>query len=309
MAKAARKVQYSLFRQKWNIAVTPFSAAVVAGLEGDRQQADALQRLTWMPEACGFFAADPFITYHPAHPSNLLVLYEHFPWKLGRGVIACAPYSDAGFGEYSISLDSPHHLSYPFTLHRNGSLVIIPEHSASRDLSSYLLSENGIVIGKATIDGHVDLLDCTFVEWQGVQWMFATHPGPTENSELYVYYSDAADGPWRSHPANPVSRSLGGARPAGQFIVRDSGLFRPAQDCRTHYGAGIVVYEVLCLTKERFEERPVSEIRMPAGSAYDYGLHTISSIGGHTAIDGARLESKIHPRLDFLAAPVRSLAA
>lgn len=288
--------------------MTPYPAAVVAGLEGDRQQALALQALDWMPEAPDHFAADPFVTFRPQRPSDILVFYELFPWKSARGVIACAPYSPDGFGKHSIVLDTPYHLSYPFTLHRDGKLAIIPEHAASKHLRRYDMSDSGAVVGEETIGRDLALLDCTFVEWQGRHWMFATHPGPAENAELHLYHSDSMDGPWRPHPANPVVRDLGAARPAGQFILHRGGLFRPAQDCRANYGAGIVVNEITCLTPDRFEETAVSEIRMPSGSVYDYGLHTISSIGTLTAIDGARMESTISHRLNALAPIVRALA-
>jgi hypothetical protein len=68
----------------------------------------------------------------------------------------------------------------------------------------------------------------------------------------------------------------------------------------THYGSGIIVYEITRLTKEEFEETPVSELRPSQSSLYNYGLHTISSAEGYTVIDGARMESKIHPRFDSL---------
>jgi hypothetical protein len=102
------------------------------------------------------------------------------------------------------------------------------------------------------------------------------------------------------HPQNPVKRDIGNARPAGQLIAHAGALFRPAQDCRTHYGSGIIVNEIKTLTEDQFEETPVSEIRPAAGSRYGYGLHTISSAGEYTVIDGARIESSIHPALDRL---------
>jgi hypothetical protein len=306
-ARAFRKVQYTLFRQRWNIALTPYPIHAVAGLDGARRQVQALQALDWMAESPDYFAADPFVAIHPARPGDVIVFYEHYPWATGRGVIARVPYADGKFHDVQVVLDSGYHLSYPFTVVREDRLAIVPEHSAARDLSSYDVSTGGSLIDKTTIQHPVELLDCTFVEWGGLHWMFATHPGPAENAELHAYYATTPNGPWQAHAANPVQRGLGHARPAGQCFVHMGKLFRPAQDCRASYGAGIVVNEVVRLSADDFYETPASEIRPLDGCPYDYGLHTLSSTGNYTAIDGARMESTIHPALDRFAATVRSL--
>ncbi len=297
-ARLRRKIQYSCFRQQWNVALTPYSAPIVAGLEGASRQRQALDELCWMPERRDIFLADPFIVADTETPGDFLIYYEHFPWRVGRGSIYCVRFHAGSFDEPVVVLESPHHLSYPFIMLVDGRLAMIPEHSAAQDLSLYPLDHAGRIERKVTIRQDLSLVDSTVVHWEGRYWMFATHAGGNDNSVLYIYYADAPEGPWAPHARNPVKRDIGNSRPAGSFIVHRGALFRPAQDCAAYYGSGVVINEVLRLTEDEFEERQVGEIRPPSGSRYHYGLHTISSVHDHTAIDGARMESSLHPSLD-----------
>lgn len=297
-AKFRRKMQYSLFRQHWNLAVTPYAAPVVAGLEGAVKQRQALTELSWMPERRDAFAADPMIVADHMQSGAFLVYYEHFPWQEGRGTIRYARFRNGQFEPSMPVLETPHHLSYPFILDVDGQPAMIPEHSESRDLSYYPLDRSGSVAGKVTIGQDMPFVDSTIVQWRDRFWLFATQAGRDDNLVLYIYHADRVGGPWTAHRQNPVKTDLGNARPAGPLFEHRGALFRPAQDCRAYYGAGIVINEVLQLTEDSFEERPVSDIRPLANSSHHYGLHTISSADGHTAIDGARMNSIVHPMFD-----------
>jgi hypothetical protein len=67
--------------------------------------------------------------------------------------------------------------------------------------------------------------------------------------------------------------------------VHDGALHRPAQDCSSTYGGGLVVNRVVRLTADAFEEVPVARI-VPTGSWRDAaGCHTLSAWGERTLID------------------------
>jgi hypothetical protein len=304
-----RKLLYTLFRQSWNVGITPHAVAIVAGLEGTRRQRQALDEVRWMDERREAFAADPFIIRDGPTEGGYLLFYECFPWRSGLGRIDCVAIRDGHFGTSRVILESPFHLSYPFILELGEDRVMIPEQAGSRQLAAYRLGAGGTVTGSETLAAGVSLLDSTIIQRDGRFWLFATHAGPDDNVELHLYHSDAVSGPWQAHARNPIKRERTNARPAGPFFAHAGELFRPAQDCGSHYGAGIVVNRLATLNEEAFAEEPVSEIRPPPGSRYDFGLHTISSAGGCTAIDGARIESVIHPHLDRLGRYVHPGAA
>lgn len=300
-----RKIRYSLFRQRWNIAVTGHSAAATAGLCGAARQRAALDDLIWMAEDREGFAADPFVMPPTGGEKYHRILFEFLPWNENLGRIESVRLlPDGRFSEKALVLDSTHHLSYPFVIEHDGSYGFIPEHAQSRDLSFYVIDDDGKAFSKTTIGAGLPLIDSTIFQWQGRYWMFATHEGDAVNSDLYIYHAPGLAGPWTEHRQNPVKQDRGNARPAGQIILHEGRPFRPAQDCISHYGSGIVVNAILTLTETEFEERPVSEIR-PGRARYDYGLHTIASAGDMTVIDGARLESALHPALDSLGRYIR----
>lgn len=132
------------------------------------------------------------------------------------------------------------------------------------------------------------LIDTTFVGWNGKIWAFATRDTATCNTDLFVFYADTLAGPWQAHPLNPVKTDVRSARPAGTPFVVDGRLYRPAQDCSTHYGSAVSINEVTTLSETDFEERVVSRVEPSAEGGYRYGLHTISQVGDVTLIDGAR---------------------
>lgn len=301
-----KRIRYSLFRQRWNIAITQHSVAVTAGLCGDGPQRAALNDLIWMAEEDEGFAADPFIIPPASDEEHFHILFEFFPWTEKVGRIECTKWSGGNFllGKTGV-LDSPYHLSYPFVMQHEGRYVFIPEHAQSKDLSLYGIDGSGRANGKEMIRNDLPLIDSTFFQWHGKYWMFATHDNAAVNSDLYLYHAPTLKGPWTGHRRNPVKQDPANARPAGQIILHQGKAFRPAQDCASHYGSGIVVNEILTLSETEFDEQPVSEIRPSASTRYDYGLHTIASAGAITVIDGARLESVLHPGLDPLGRYVR----
>ena len=298
--KVLRKLQYSAFRQRWNIAATPYPASMVAGLEGPAHQAIALQNLRWMEEDREAFAADPFIVKNQNEINSYRIFYEAFPWKETRGRIDYVNFRAGMFDSPKTSLSSPHHLSYPYIMPYEGDIAIMPEHSSAGDVSAYRLREDGVAGKEWSLGLGVRLIDSSITFQNGRYWLFATKPGENENSDLYIYHSSSLSGGWKAHSRNPVKTDCSNSRPAGQFIFFGRKLYRPAQDCMSHYGSSIKINEITTLTADKFGERVVSEIHPLAKSTYNYGLHTISYAGNLTAIDGARIESSIHPIFDPL---------
>lgn len=82
----------------------------------------------------------------------------------------------------------------------------------------------------------------------------------------------------------------GAARPAGMMFLQAGALVRPAQDCRTGYGAGLAFCAVERLDTEGYAQRVVRRFApLPAWRAH--GLHTYNTAGGLEVVDcaGTRL--------------------
>lgn len=148
---------------------------------------------------------------------------------------------------------------------------------------------------KVTIFPRCELLDPTIFQWNGKWWLFALDESCSKNTDLHVYFAENWQGAWRAHPLNPVKTDIRSARPAGTPFVYDGKLYRPSQDCATHYGSATVVNEIMELSESDFYERPVTRVLPLQDSGYSYGLHTISEVGPFTLIDGAHKKSIFMP--------------
>ena len=65
---------------------------------------------------------------------------------------------------------------------------------------------------------------------------------------LMLFYADALDGTWTSHPQNPISMDVRNARSAGSIFSEDDRI--PAhQDCSRTYGYGFTLFEIITLRR------------------------------------------------------------
>ena len=87
---------------------------------------------------------------------------------------------------------------------------------------------------------------------------------------------------------NPIKTDVRSARSAGPIFIHNGKLIRPAQDCSKEYGAKIVLNEIKLINKTNYFEKKISFINPIIDSKYFDGIHTISSIGNYTAIDGKK---------------------
>ena len=284
------QIIFKLFRQNWNCGIIEAPIQVVAGLEGDEQQSRALNGTIWMPTNRNTFKADPF-GYKRKANGDIRILFELFSWQRKLGSIAGVDYKDNVFGPIEPVLDALTHLSYPFIFNRNGVDYFVPEHSAAKDIALFRLDGIGNPDKKTTIFSKSELIDSTFVQWGERFWMFSLDETKSTNTDLHIYFADDIEGPWMAHPMNPVKSDVQSSRPGGTPFVHNGKLFRPSQDCSTHYGSAAVINEVKVLTLTDFQEVTVSRVRPLTNGRYSYGLHTVSAIGDHTLIDGARKTS------------------
>ena len=130
------------------------------------------------------------------------------------------------------------------------------------------------------------LTDTTPVLIDGLWYFFSTTIEPF--METLLFTSPRLEGPWRLHPANPVSTSIKNSRSAGNLFWKNARLFRPTQDCSVCYGYAITINEVTRLTPTEFQERPVTHL-LPDWMPALEGTHTWNESSRWQVIDGLRL--------------------
>jgi hypothetical protein len=137
--------------------------------------------------------------------------------------------------------------------------------------------------------------DATLAHRQGRWWMFANvapHEFASDWDELCVFHADSpVSREWNSHPLNPVVSDVRRARPAGPLFVEGDRLLRPSQDSSGRYGRALNFNEVVTLTSDRYEERPIGHLE-PDWSPDYVAVHSFSSAGGLTLMDAVFRERR-----------------
>jgi hypothetical protein len=186
-----------------------------------------------------------------------------------------------------VAIELPVHMSYPYLLERAGEIYCIPETARAREIMLFKAEEfphKWLKCCKLVSD--FPGLDNTVFEYRGRWWLASVDL--QQQMALFIWYAPDLFGPWTPHSGNPVKRDISSARSAGTPFVHDGFLYRPAQDCSRTYGGRIVLNRILRLTPTEFKEEQVAPIEPEAAGPYPYGLHTISSLGKNTLLDGKR---------------------
>jgi hypothetical protein len=231
------------------------------------------------------FYADPFL--HQAN-GHAFLFVEEYPYAGRRGVISAAEVvGDRLLTAPVPVLERPYHLSYPFVFEHEDEFYMIPETGENRTIELYRAIEFPWKweLSSVLMEGAV-FSDATVLFHEGLWWLFVTADwfGTSTQDELSIFYSDALQGDWKPHAANPVKSDSRFSRPAGRIIQQGGRLLRPAQNCDRTYGAGIAWFEITELSSTRFCERKIADWDGQSELAMD-GLHSFDQIGPLQAID------------------------
>ncbi len=181
------------------------------------------------------------------------------------------------------------HASYPFLFKDNGSLYMIPETGASRQVVLYEAEVAASLKNwkkKSVLLNGEAFADTTMFKHNGKYWLFFTLHNQDFDVDLHLHiaYADTLNGPFTMHPKNPVKISARSARPAGNIYKNQNGdWIRPAQNFSKTYGGSIVLNRIDLLDENNFEETEIHELK-PFDAYYKHGLHTLNVIDEQTVL-------------------------
>ena len=272
---------------QWNIGFAKYNIADII-----REKRNDL-KFKWLPlEKGGKSIADPFI--FKSDDKKLHVIYEEFsminPKKYGKIVLSILSEDFIPSFNKEI-LDSKSHSSYPFILTENNQTYIIPESSQRGKVSCYQFDfVNKCLINERIIINNLPLLDSTIFKHNNKFWLFATLADHKfDHSKLYIYYADSLFGEYKPHKKNPVKQGLNGTRPAGNIIVVDNEIYRPAQNCKEYYGKSITINKIITLNENEFKEEDYLQITAEKKGVYSEGIHTINFLDDIIVVDGIKM--------------------
>ena len=230
----------------------------------------------------GTFWADPFILQR--EDKNYLFV-EEFVYRSSKGHLAFVELDSAGnYLRHGPIIEKESHLSYPFVFEWEGETYLVPENSASGEVTLYQCTEfPDKWVKKSTLLSGVSSVDPTLFHHEGRWWLFISE-GRVTFDELCIYHADSLAGPWIPHKRNPVKADVRSSRPAGKIFQHEGQLYRPAQDCTREYGYAIVINRILELSPDSYREEEVSRI-LPDWRPDLHGTHMFNHAGNVTVID------------------------
>ncbi len=287
-----------MFADKWNVGIAHCSIDSFL-------QNTAWPRVDWLREPDDLdYRADPF---GAAVDGRSWALVERYDARAARGRIeAIEIESSAWKNGCREAMTAPAHMSYPFLLTHAGQLYCVPETLGQGAVSLYRAVElPGRWEKVATLLDGFEAVDATIVRHEDRWWLFCTDFGEPRHHRLHAYYADELTGPYAPHELNPVKVDPRSAGCAGTPFYAGGSLYRPAQDWSQSYGGSVVLKRVIELTPQAFREEIAAVVSPNAN--YPAGVHTLSSLGSITLVDGKRRVFTLRRVAWRLAWPLRLL--
>ncbi len=242
----------------------------------------------WFPlKGKGSFLADSFGI---VRDGRTYIFCEELDYPVFKGKIARIEIEDdGGFSQPRVVMDMPFHMTYPYVFEFQRDVYCVPETYQAGEISLFKAEEFPDRWTKvATLVPDFPGVDSSIFNYQGRWWLIGTRKGAT-NEKLYAFYAPSLLGPWRAHARNPVKSDMSSARSAGTPFLWKGSLYRPAMDNSKVYGKRIVINRVRKLTPTEFDEEPVRFVEPARNGRFREGIHTLSSAGDITVVDGFRV--------------------
>lgn len=227
--------------------------------------------------------ADPFIL--DITECEIILLCEEYCYEMRRGRLARVVFDRHTYEEkdYSIILDLPTHLSFPFVMRLNDKVYVLPENSASG--CSTIYEYNDIVRKMTPVKtvANLPLTDATIFEMNGKYYLWSTML-PKPNGRVLSIFEFDVEHLKVGNVVAEVELSKNTARNAGECFNVDGVLYRPAQDCTACYGNGVVLQNVEIINGVwHFAD---VNCFYPKSFRLNQGIHTFNHYKGLIVVDG-----------------------
>ncbi len=239
--------------------------------------------------------ADPFVV---SENDRYYLFFELMDARKNRGEIGWAESLDGLRWTYGgIALQEPFHLSYPQVFRWKDAIYMIPESSQDYSVSLYRADEFPRRWRKVKTLLNGRYVDPSVVQFGGRWWMFASDRGDA----LRLFTAPSLEGPWEEHRKSPIVTKNGHiARCGGRILVLGDKLYRFAQDGAPTYGNRLWALEIVTMTLDDYQERPIgaAPLLRASGSGWNaINMHHVDHIrvGGkwRAYVDGAKTKLRL----------------
>ncbi len=276
-----RQVDGVLRVDEWNVGVV--SRPIESFLEDT-----SVSGTSWLPKhtARSTYRADPFAV---STAQGLSIVVEELDHRTRVGTLRSFRHHDGELFDETRPAVFRTHVSYPFLVRVGAEWWCLPETSAAGEVRHHSFDPETLLMeDRGPILEGVPLVDPSLFEWEGRWWLLGTDRRMGANTHLRAWWSTDPHGPWTLHARDPLLVDIARARCGGTPFAAGGVLHRPAQNCSVRYGGSLTICRIDRLDPVHFEETVVAHVRPDTAGRYRDGLHTLSSAGAVTLIDGNR---------------------
>ena len=216
--------------------------------------------------------ADPFLYYHKS--KGFYCFYEEKS-KAKQGVLKALNLDNKC--KVDIELLPGVHLSFPFLINDGKRTYMVPETAELNEVALYVeeVFPTSWKKLKTLLTG--DYVD-THILFRGEDYYLFTTLKESGQYILKLFNSKNIAGPYAEHPKSPLHVGRKYGRSAGSVIETAEKTYRFSQDCETHYGKEVHMFEVLKLNETEYEEVLVQENLIKEKFQNSLGGHHVSSV-------------------------------
>ena len=230
-------------------------------------------------------AADPFLF---VHQETLFLFYERKTMYSKADIVMECTKDLVSWTEPVVVLREDYHLSFPFVFEENGHVYMIPEACASNSIRLYEADDEGLThfsYCAALLQDtepekkEFSYSDSSILKKQNLYYLFTSYRNLQNQDIAELYVADSLSGPYRRHPASPISVSNKYARCAGSVLTVGDRKLRFVQDCEKRYGDNVHVMRIDQLSAQEYEENVSLENLIPTELRfYREGGHQYNSV-------------------------------
>lgn len=227
------------------------------------------------------FQADPFII---EKADKLYVFYEAFSFRNSKGTLRCRILDRELTEIDDVKLegfdDLNCHLSFPFLIHINDQLFMIPESSERKEVILFQSVEFPVRWKKIKVlISDTEVTDNVFLTINETCYLLST----TMDNEIIIHSAENIYGQWqRIAPSLKVSNHH--HRGAGAPYLVDNKMYFLTQECTPEtYGKSIYIKELVTLSNTVFDESLIEKINSSIN--HSDGVHTLNFSNNYIVYD------------------------
>lgn len=227
------------------------------------------------------FQADPFII---EKADKLYVFYEAFSFRNSKGTLRCRILDRELTEIDDVKLegfdDLKCHLSFPFLIHINDQLFMIPESSERKEVILFQSVEFPVRWKKIKVlISDTEVTDNVFLTINETCYLLST----TMDNEIIIHSAENIYGQWqRIAPSLKVSNHH--HRGAGAPYLVDNKMYFLTQECTPEtYGKSIYIKELVTLSNTIFDESLIEKINSSIN--HSDGVHTLNFSNNYIVYD------------------------